>query len=435
MVRVCWLTLRRYLLLALITIAIPAFGQTSLGCYSQTTGQRVPCSNPTPPPAPPSGSLENTQGIAAYEKGDYDRAIQLFVQAYRFLPDPKYKKNEMQARAVKADIQAVNTGARDWDATIHLYEEALNNVRNVPGLPVDAISAQLKRARALRANDIGDQHWTYGNSSAAVQSYTEAVAIDPGSDIAALNLSYARDLGDLDTRLSRTRTRMQQLTFRNGQLNKDMDEWTSLAITARRQAYAKVLDLTTMLGLHFLNEHFQAATPLAANEVARWREVFPSFEGSPLQRAAAEAHAHMMAAKTYGALAEYFKTFGTTTDITAKAGAVTLDPKDLLAWGEFSASVLEIFVHDPLMVAILADVKIFEPTLYGWAVTLTARSVVEDLAKVGVGEYAEASKLTHMYVEDLDARRSKLDTWQREKKLPHALTVTAVPWGLFPLSK
>jgi hypothetical protein len=91
-------------------------GRRSLGCFSRTTGQPVPCTNPVRPPGPPPPPQPSPEeiarakdekdlreasddawdkGVAAYKQGDFDNAVRWFQQALRYDRDrPEYNGDD-----------------------------------------------------------------------------------------------------------------------------------------------------------------------------------------------------------------------------------------------------------------------------------------------------------------------------------------------------
>jgi tetratricopeptide (TPR) repeat protein len=128
------------------------------------------------------------RGKAAYLRKDYDTAIKLIQQANALVPSDTYRRDILQARAAKANSEGnVYYRAKNWDAAIKSYEEALRYD------PTNRTAASnLKLARSAKANTQGDQYYRDKNWDAAILSYEEALRYYPTNSIAASNLKLAR---------------------------------------------------------------------------------------------------------------------------------------------------------------------------------------------------------------------------------------------------
>lgn len=211
-------------------------------------------------------------------------------------------------------------------------------------------------------------------------------------------------LAKLEQRIAATRTAMKNLQVRSGRLQADIDEWVKLAEEARVKARLAILDMAADLGLHYLRDHLTTAELLAKRQDNKLLGVLPRFNGTPLQKLRAETVSKLQTVQSNKEFVNILEGIRTTSDVTAALGAIYVEPKDLEKWADGVIELMQIFVKHPTLVLVLADSKLAEATLYGWATAFIAKGNYKELAQIGEAQYQEAKTLTKMYIEDLKQR-------------------------------
>lgn len=120
-------------------------------------------------PMPPAEANDTRNGIAAYEKGDFDQALKLFTDAQLNAPD----RPEILYNVADAYYKTGN-----FEAAIEHYKQVLKTD-----------DAQLRR-KALY--NLGNAEFRNGNAKNAIGHYETALSIDPDDRLTKENLEFVK---------------------------------------------------------------------------------------------------------------------------------------------------------------------------------------------------------------------------------------------------
>ena len=213
----------------------------------------------------------------------------------------------------------------------------------------------------------------------------------------------------LDERLARTRRALQELPGRAAQLERDLDEWVTMHEGARTDAQLAIRDMGVALGMEFLRNRVDLRRVRGEQENLRLISVFPSFGGTPLQQWRALAIRQIHSARTDADILRLLEALGTGSDITATLDGVYVEPEVRKSWAIATMTVLESLIKDPFLKLVVADAKLVEPVIYGYAVAWKAHQRISDLGQLGERQYQEAKTLGKLYMDDIAARNRLLD--------------------------
>ena len=284
------------------------------------------------------------------------------------------------------------------------------------------------------ANDRGVEFYNRGDWVNAIRAFEEALQIEPNDSAIIENLNRARSkardadqqariqreeqskraeqqrlLSEVDGRLVTTKAALARLKARDGRLQREIDAWVGLAEDARTEAQVAILDMAAALGMQFLRKNINRDQLMATGEDRRLVGVLPVVDGTPLQRWRADVIARLRAARRDADILDVLDRIGTSANVAAAVGGVYVEPKVLKNWINAVVGFIEpLVVKDPLLVLVLADARLAEPVLYGWAAAYAKKRALGDLATLGEAQYLEARNLARMYMNDLRRRNELL---------------------------
>ncbi|MCJ7830198.1 MAG: VWA domain-containing protein, partial [Desulfobacterales bacterium] len=122
-------------------------------------------------PLPSADANDTRDGIAAYEKGDYEQALKHFIDAQLNTPD----QSEMLYNVADAYFKTGN-----FDAAAEHYKQVL-----------ETDDGQLKR-KALY--NLGNAEFRRGNAKEAIGQYEAALSIDPDDQSTKENLEFVKKI-------------------------------------------------------------------------------------------------------------------------------------------------------------------------------------------------------------------------------------------------
>lgn len=120
-------------------------------------------------PALPARANDTSQGIQAYEKGDYEKALKHFTDAQLNAPD----KPESLYNVADAFYKTGN-----YDAAIEHYQKVLES------------DDKALKEKALY--NIGNAEFRRGNAKAAIDRYKAALALDPDDRLTKENMEFVK---------------------------------------------------------------------------------------------------------------------------------------------------------------------------------------------------------------------------------------------------
>lgn len=185
--------------LALAVMVLASVGEAEIPwkCVANCGSPRQQVPVPLPSSDPEAfrrvaGQQAKEKGLAAYEAGDWDTAVQHLGEALKYLPgDPEVfshlREAERQATLSKLRETAQSALAQnDWDGAIAALERAARLSPN------DAVlQRELVSARALRANDEGLRYLQAGDFNHALSAFAEALKHRPNDPTITKNRERA----------------------------------------------------------------------------------------------------------------------------------------------------------------------------------------------------------------------------------------------------